>query len=261
MAIRLVVLDLDGTVYRGDEVIPNAPEAIQTLRKRGLMVRFVTNNSRATPQWLVDKLSRMGIQASPEEALSSGMAAADQLAREGLTSAYVVGEAGLAESLRDRHIEVVNCDSGGAIVSETSRRADAVVAGIDRSFTYAKLNGAMQQIRRGAKFVATNADTTYPVENGGLVPGAGSVVAAITACSGAEPTLVGKPSPLMLEMVVAESGCAKDEILVVGDRIGTDIEWGRAYGCPTHLVLTGVTETAPPGVRWSEDLLGLPELG
>lgn len=261
MAIRLVVLDLDGTVYRGEQVIPNAPEAIQAIRERGLLVRFVTNNSRATPTWLVEKLSRMGIQALPEEALSSGMAAADHLVREGLRSAYVVGEWGLAESLRDRLIEVVNGGSDGAPTSEASRQADTVVAGIDRSFTYAKLNGAMQQIRRGARFVATNADTTYPVENGGLVPGAGSIVAAIRACSGVEPVLVGKPNPLMLEMVVSESGCAKEEILVVGDRIGTDIEWGRAYGCPTHLVLTGVTETAPPGVRWSEDLLGLREIG
>lgn len=253
---KLYILDLDGTVYRGAQVLPGAPEATQGLRARGARIRFVTNNSRVTPQTLVEKLSGMGIEAAPQEVLSSGMAAASYLESIGLASVFVVGESGFVESLQAKGLRVVNAGAEGG-TAQPEGVADAVAVGIDRAFTYDKLNAAMQQLLSGAKFVATNCDATYPVENGRMVPGAGSIVAAIRSCVGIEPILVGKPEPFMLELLLAETGCLPTEVLAVGDRLETDIAWAHRLGCASHLVLTGVTESAPPGQAHSANLMGL----
>jgi 4-nitrophenyl phosphatase len=259
MAFSLYILDLDGTLYRGNEPVPGAAEAMAELRRRGKAVRFVTNNSRATRSWVVEKLARMDIVASPEEVLSSGIAAARLLARRGWHRAFLVGEPGLFESVRDEGVRAVNASPNLEALSISDERADAVLVGICRSFTYDLLNGALQQVLAGARFVATNTDATYPVEGGRVVPGAGAIVASLQTCSGIAPIVVGKPEPLMLEMILEETGCDKSQVLVVGDRIETDIEWGRRAGCPTHLVLTGVTHEAPPSQRWSPDLRGILE--
>jgi HAD superfamily hydrolase (TIGR01450 family) len=119
------------------------------------------------------------------------------------------------------------------------------------------MSTAMQRIRGGQRFVATNSDSTYPMEGGRLIPGAGSIVAAIRTCSEQEPFVVGKPNPYMVTMALEGAGVRPSEALVVGDRLDTDIASGIAAGCPTHLVLTGVAHSAPEGQSFSPDLKGL----
>jgi 4-nitrophenyl phosphatase len=238
----LYVLDLDGTLYRGEDPIPAAREAVATLRARGSLVRFLTNNSTRRPEDYAAKLSRMGFQATAQEMYTSAMAAAEAL-RGSSRSAMVVGEEGLVSALEK------------AGVTAKSDHPDAVVVGLCRTFDYAMMSQAMQHLLRPeVRFVATNGDVTLPVEGGRLVPGSGAIVRAIASCAGRDPEVVGKPNPYAIEWILREAGVAAADTLVVGDRVETDIAAGQRAGCDVHLVLTGVTRAAPVGVPWSEDL-------
>jgi len=255
---RLYLFDLDGTLFRGDEVLPHAVEVVAELRRRGAGIRYVTNNSSQTRQHFVAKLSKMGFEVSPAEVVSSATGTASYCRTAGVRSAYVVGEPGLVQTLREAGVSVLNALENGLTVPQKAvMGVDAVVAGICRHFDYALMNGAMQQIRGGARYIATNPDTTYPMEGGQLIPGAGSIVAAITACGGQEPFVVGKPNPFLAEEILKETGIPAAETLVVGDRDDTDLECGRRAGCPTYLVLTGVATELPQGQPGGEDLRGL----
>ncbi len=253
---RAYAFDLDGTLFRGNEPIPHAVETLAELRRRGALVRYVTNNSSQTRAFYVSKLTKMGFEAAPHEVYSSATGTASTLAEWGLKTAYVVGGPGLVETLRGSGVEVVNADASGA-VGKDGATAEAVVVGICLAFTYDLLRGAMNQIRNGGRFVATNRDATYPLEGGQFMPGAGSLVAAVATCSGVESFTVGKPNPYLMELVCRELGLPAPEVLVVGDRLDTDIECGVRAGCDTHLVLTGVAQSAPEGQVWSEDLRAL----
>ncbi len=248
---RLYIFDLDGTLYRGPEAVPQAVSTVQELRKRGALIRFLTNNSGQTRQFYFEKLTKLGFEPSLEEILSSAIGAAKICAERGLTKLFYVGEPGLKETLEESGAHVVN--PGPYAEGD----AQAVVAGICRSFTYQWLNGALQQLIKGAQFVATNTDATYPIEDGKVEPGAGAIVASIQTASGVSPTVIGKPNPLLMEMVLKETGVPKSEALAVGDRYETDIVSGKNAGIDAHLVLTGVTRTAPPGQSSSEDLSAL----
>jgi len=247
-AYPLYILDLDGTLFRGNEPIPYAVETVKALRLRGATIRFLTNNSGETREYYFQKLSKMGFHPKMDEIYSSAIGSAAWLKENGIRSAFYVGQPGLATTLRDSGINVVN---------EFRLQADAVVAGICKSFTYQWLCDAMQQILEGAVFVATNTDSTYPVENGGLIPGAGSLVSAIQTCSGVEPHVIGKPNPYLIELILKESGVPPANALVVGDRMENDILSGDRAGCPTFLVLTGVSKTAPVGQAFAPDMRGL----
>lgn len=243
----LYIFDLDGTLYRGSEPLPGAAETLAELRRSGSMIRFLTNNSSQTPEFQADKLTRMGIQADAKEVLTSGMGAANYLVEHGLKKAFVVGEPGLVEILSRKGITTPN----------ENETADAVLVGICRTFTYDLMHQAMQQIRAGARFVATNTDATYPMEGGRLIPGAGSVVAAIQTCSGVDPVVIGKPNTLLVQMLLEETGTKAADALVVGDRYETDIVSGQDAGCDTLLVLTGVTTAAIDG---QPHVVGLAEI-
>ncbi len=243
----LYIFDLDGTLFRGQEPLPYARDVLAELRSRGASVRFLTNNSSVTPEAYVAKLRGMGFQCDVSEMFSSAMGAATLLAGS-VSTAFVVGEVGISSALSAQGISVL---------TGTSALADAVVVGICRSFTYDWMNEALQHLLSGARFVATNRDATYPMEGGRVVPGAGAIVASLVTCSGREPETVGKPSPYLVEMILASAGVQPEECLVVGDRYDTDILAGLAAGCPVHLVLTGVSREAPEGVPWSADLRGL----
>ena len=243
----LYIFDLDGTVYRGSEALPTAAATLAELRRRGALVRFLTNNSSQTPAVQVDKLSGMGIEARPEEVLTSAVGTARYLRKHELLRVFVVGEPGLIDVLKSHGIRSI----GGR------EECDAVVAGICRSFTYDLMNDALQQLLKGVPFVATNADATYPLEGGRLVPGAGAIVSAIQTCSGITPVVIGKPDPMLVRMVLDETGIAPSDALVVGDRYETDIVSGQAAGCDTLLVLTGVTRTPPRGQESATTLRAL----
>ncbi len=241
----LYVFDMDGTLFRGEEVLPGAVETVLSLRAAGSQIRYLTNNSTRSAQSYRDKLCRMGFDAQLSDVYTSALAAAESL-RGTLSRAFVVGEDGLSGALED------------AGIRSSASEPEAVVVGLCRRFDYELLSRALQYLLDPAvRFVATNRDVTFPLEQGRLVPGAGAIVASLVACAEREPELVGKPSPYAIEWILREAGMLPEEALVVGDRIETDIVAGQRAGCPVHLVLTGVATSAPDGVPWSHDLRGL----
>ncbi len=234
--------DLDGTLYRGQEVVPGAPETLAYLEKRGADILFVTNNSGMTRSQYVAKLEKLGFRATPDQVITSGRQAASVCASEGLRRIFVVGEPGLVATLREFDITVVNADEEGN-VTPTDIEADAVVSGICReALSYQLLDAAMQVAIKSGRYIACNGDLTYPVEGGRFCPGSGAIVAAIEACSGISARVVGKPKPDMLSAAIHRLRHLPTETLMVGDRMDTDIECGRAAGCDTALVLSGVTQ-------------------
>lgn len=243
----LYIFDLDGTLFRGNDPVPGAAEALARLRAEGSGIRYLTNNSTKTRAAFIEKLSGMGFEAHPSEVFTSALGAGEKL-RGAVSSAFVVGELGLFAALRE----------AGLRTSESVEPVDALVVGLCRHFDYRMLNDALQAgLDPSVRFVATNRDATYPMEGGRLIPGAGSIVAAVASCLGREPEVVGKPEPFLIEWILREAGIASADALVVGDRVDTDLEAGRRAGCPVHLVLTGVTGSAPEGVSWSEDVAAL----
>lgn len=238
MAATLVILDLDGTVYRGAEAIPGAAEAVRRLEEDGIRVAYVTNNSAATREGLVTKLNGMGFAATPDAVFGSGISSPAALLRRGWQSAWVLGDGGLRHSLQEGGVEV---DPPG--------RADCVLVGIHRELTYTRLAEAMRRVTvDGSVFVATNRDATFPME-GGFAPGAGTIVAALATAVGREPELIiGKPSPELMREAMHWAGATPETTLAVGDRLDTDIASGLAAGCATLLVMTGVERVAPFGL-------------
>jgi HAD superfamily hydrolase (TIGR01457 family) len=224
------LFDLDGVLYRGDEAVPGAPAAVRRLRERGKRVVFLTNNSGRTPQAVAGRLTALGIEAAPQEVVTSAQATADVLAARGIRSAFVIGEEGVRRALADVGIEVRDGEPW---------EADVVVLGWDRTVDYAKLRTAALLVQRGAALVATNDDAAYPAPDG-LWPGAGALLAAVTTATGARPEVVGKPHPPLFLRALERAGGGRP--LVVGDRLDTDVAGAAALGWDSLLVLTGVTD-------------------
>ncbi len=245
-AYQLYVLDLDGTVYRGSDVIPFAAEAINQLVDRGSLVRYFTNNSAARPSVVSAKLVEMGVPCEPSWVYGTGPLAARMCLSKGYKSVYVVGELELKETLQDAGVPLNAVDD-----------ADCVVVGICRNFTYQILDRASAFVRGGADLVVTNRDATYPIEGGREQPGAGSIAIAVETASGKAVTELGKPQTALLDWILADTGVAPSETMVVGDRYETDIVCGLNAGCETCLVLTGVTSHAVEGVLSVPDLCSL----
>ena len=237
-AFRAYIFDLDGVIYRGEEPQSGAAEIIQTLRSRGEQVYFLTNNSTQSRSQYAEKLTRLGVPARPEDVMTSAYATALYIRehKPGNCRAYVVGESGLKQELRSEGIEVVEEPNGKPI--------DFVVAGLDREFNYAKLFNAQQAILKGAIFVATNRDPTFPLEEGLLCPGGGTMVAAIQTATGVDPQVIGKPDTYSVKKVMDMAGATPEETVVIGDRLDTDVWGGKRAGARTVLVLTGVTTEA-----------------
>ncbi|HID61895.1 MAG TPA: HAD-IIA family hydrolase [Anaerolineae bacterium] len=229
------ISDLDGTLYRGEEVIPGAPEAIAELRRRGCGVVFISNKPLERRRAYAEKLTRLGIPTVSDEVINSSLVLARYLANSehGMAGAtvFAIGEPPLLEELA----------TAGLRLSDVPEEIEVVIASFDRTFDYHKLNIGFQALRRGARFLATNADPTCPVE-GGEIPDAGAVIGALEGCSGRKVELVvGKPSPLIMEMALERLGLPAEACLMVGDRLETDIVMGHRAGMSTALVLSGVT--------------------
>lgn len=222
------LIDLDGTMYLGDQSIDEAAGFVARLRAAGKKFLFLTNNSTNTPGDVVKKLKHFGIKAYPEEVYSSSLATVTYLKKEGIESVYRIGEGGIADALSKTGIR------------ETEESPDAVVVGLDRDVTYEDLKTATLLIREGARFINTNPDTNLPTGEG-MLPGSGALAAFLQTSTQVEPTVIGKPSGIMLEAAIERLGIPAEKCLMVGDNYDTDIRFGLDNGLDTLMVFTGLT--------------------
>jgi HAD superfamily hydrolase (TIGR01450 family) len=235
------VFDLDGTLWRGDALLPHAREVCAEIRNRGRHLVFMTNNGSRSAREVALRLGSHGVAASPSEVVTSGRAARRVIQERGLagSEAFIIGPPGLIEDLGPLQLQLLD--------EENAERARVVVVTRDEGFTYAKLRAGARAVARGALFVATNTDPTFPVEDG-FWPGGGSIVVAVQAASGGVvPIVAGKPEHPMLEECDEALG-GDGATLVVGDRPRSDLESARRMGWSGALVLTGVTPV-PDDVR------------
>lgn len=224
------LIDLDGTLYRGTEVIPDAPAFVEWLKRTGKRFLYVTNNSSRRPEQVAEHLRHLGIPAEPDDVFTSSQVAATYIAAaEGGKRVYAIGEEGLHHALQN---------AGCTLADED---VQYVVQGIDRDFTYEKLKKASLLIQAGATFIATNVDKALPTEQG-LLPGSGSLTAAIRTTSGVEPLVMGKPNARMIEYALERVGVPKHRAVVIGDNLETDILAGVNADVRTVLVLTGFSK-------------------
>lgn len=224
-------IDLDGTLYRGKEKIPAASRFIGRLRAAGIPFLVLTNNTTQSPETVAKNLTaNYDMQIEPENVYTAGLATADYLKQLNLGhTVYAIGELGLKQALLDQGF------------SFAEYKPAYVVVGLDYDVTYHKFEKATLAIRRGAKFIGTNADTNLPNERG-LVPGAGSVIALVERATQQRATYVGKPEPIMLKAALAHFGLKKSEALMVGDNYNTDIMAGINTDVDTLLVYTGYSK-------------------
>ena len=223
------VLDLDGVVWLADRPIPGSVEAVNQARSSGVRIVFVTNNSSLRVGEYLQKLEGMGLPTEPQDLVTSAQAAATLL-QAGSTALACAG-GGVVEALEE---------VGVAVRPEAP--VDSVVVGWHRDFDFDGLNRAAQAVWGGARLVATNADATYPTPDG-LLPGAGSILAAVEKATGTQAEVAGKPHQPVVDLLRQRAGAID---LVVGDRLDTDGLLARRLGVDFGLVLTGVTREAPP---------------
>ncbi len=223
------LIDLDGTIYRGEEVIEGAVEFIQKLNQKKLAHLFVTNNSTLTPEAVVKKLEGFGIETQTNHILTSSLATASYLKKEAAHArCFVIGEEGLFQALDQ---------AGFNLVKEKS---DYVIIGLDREITYDKLRRAQREISAGAKFISTNGDQSIPTSNG-FAPGNGALTSVLTVSTGQKPLFIGKPEGIIMKEALARLKLSREEVLMIGDNYQTDIKAGLQASIDSLLVLTGVT--------------------
>jgi NagD protein len=223
------LIDMDGVLYRGPQMIPGADRFIHALRAADIPFLFLTNNSQRTRRDVATRLQRLGIDATEEHVFTCAMATARFLARQKPNgTAFVIGEGGLLTALHN---------NGYAIVD---RDPDYVVVGEGRTFTFEIIEAALNMVLGGAKLVATNMDPNCPTQHG-TRPGCGAVVAMLETASGVKAFSVGKPSPVMLRGARKELGLTTAQTVVIGDTMDTDILGGAQLGFKTVLVLSGST--------------------
>jgi HAD superfamily hydrolase (TIGR01457 family) len=230
LAYSTYLIDLDGVIYRGNELLPGAREFIDWLETHRKKYLFLTNNSFASETQVLEKLERLGIATDRAHLLSAGEAAVQNIARRFPQAlVYVVGEPPLNDLTQQYQLRIAPLDA---------IEADVVLVGLDRHFDYQKLTGAVLSIRAGAHFIAINRDALLPVA-GGFVPGCGTMVAAIEAGSGTAPEVVGKPEPTLLQEAMQLLHSQPEETVMIGDGLDVDIQGGKAAGTHTLLVLSG----------------------
>ena len=231
--IKAVILDMDGVLWRGNQPIGDLCSIFTHIQKIGWKVIFATNNATRTPQQYLEHLTSFDVHVESWQIVTS---AAAVLYRLNLlfterSPIYIIGEHGIIDA----------CFEQGYFHSEVD--AKAVVVGLDRQLTYEKLKNATLLLRKGLPFIGTNPDLTFPTPQG-LVPGAGSILAALTAASDVKPLIAGKPEPIMYQIALERLHLLPSQVLVIGDRPETDIAGAQKIGCHTALVLSGVTNSA-----------------
>jgi len=223
------LIDMDGVIYRGGELIPGADRFIQGIRDADIPFRFLTNNSQRTRRDVTTKLQRLGIDVDEEHVFTCAMATARYLAHQKPNgTAYVIGEGGLLMALHRNGYSIVEKDP------------DYVVVGEGRTMTFEMMETALQMILGGAMLVATNPDPNCPTSTG-TRPGCGAIVAMLESAAGVKAFSVGKPSPIMMRAARKELGLTTDQTIMVGDTMETDILGGVQSGFRSILVLSGGT--------------------
>ncbi len=228
--IRGTILDMDGTIWRGSQPIGDLPELFRRMDAFGIRVVLATNNATKSIEQYLEKIRGYGVDIDPWQVINSAQTAVHLLAKQFPEGGpvFMIGEDGLKTALEE----------AGFYHSE--ERPLAVIAGLDRQLTYQKISRGSTFIRSGLPFIGTNPDATFPAPDG-LIPGAGTVLAALAAASGRNPVIAGKPERAMFDLAMERLGTAPIETLAIGDRLDTDIDGGQRAGCRTALVLTGVS--------------------
>lgn len=248
------IIDLDGTVYLGEQLVDGAREGIEQFRAAGIDLLFLTNNPIKPRTDYRDRLRALDIDAKLEEVINSASIAADYLATHHPNAAtFVVGEPSLVAELRAANVEVTT----------DPRTANVVLASMDRSFDYAALGDVLEAFDEGPTpiFYATNPDRTCPTADG-EIPDAAAMIGAIEGLTGRElDAVLGKPSSYAVEAAMRQLGTTPANCLVVGDRIATDVKMGTESGMSTALVLSGATDRADVAAAATEPDYVLESLG
>ncbi len=232
--IKALILDMDGVIWKGDAPIGDLPATFNRIRERGLKFVFATNNGTKTPEDYQVKLRELGVEVEPWQIVTSALGIAFMLAQKYPrgTKIFMIGEDGIRVALEEKGFEILS--------TEDAPQAQVFVMGIDRTINFMKVAEATLLVRAGIPFYTTNTDKTFPTPRG-EIPGSGSWLSVITSATGIEPIVAGKPFPFLMELSLERLGTTKEETLVVGDRLETDIAAGQSVGCPTALVLSGVS--------------------
>ncbi len=223
------IIDMDGVIYHGNTLLPGAADFVRWLEAHGKKFLFLTNASDKAPRELQQKLSMLGIEVSIDNFYTSALATASFLRTQcpGGT-AFVIGEAGLINALYE----------AGFTMSDV--QPDYVVVGDTRSYTYGRLEKAVRMVLGGARLIGTSCDISDPTENG-VVPSTGALIAPIELTTGRKAYFIGKPNPLMMRHAIKRLGCHREQTVIIGDRMDTDIVAGIETEIETVLVLSGVT--------------------
>lgn len=240
--IRALIIDMDGVLWHGNHALPGLVNFFKELKNQQIPFILATNNSSLTQEQYKAKLEKMGVSVTRNEVLTSSMATALHLSEQTdpqLTKLFIIGEEGLRQPFIDQGYTLINTDQLSDYEPEKTG-VDFVVCGLDRKLSWEKLAIATLYIRAGAKFIATNADTTLPMELG-IVPGNGSTLAALQAATQVNPIVIGKPKPIMYQQAIKFLGVASEYTIAIGDRLDTDILGAVNTGIRSVMVLTGIS--------------------
>ncbi len=245
--IKGLILDMDGVLWTENQPIGDLKTVFSLIKSRGLKVCLATNNATRTPDQYINRLRDFGVDGLEQwQVITSAHALTNQLSKRVSRGGeiFVIGENGLRQALVEGGFRIYDDEDWhpGLMIS-------AVAVGMDRGISFSKLKRATLLIRQGSPFYGTNPDRTFPTPEG-LIPGAGAIIAALAAATDVDPIIVGKPAPFMIDLAREMLALACDQVLVVGDRLETDIAGGQAAGCPVALVLSGVT-TREAAASWT----------
>jgi 4-nitrophenyl phosphatase len=232
--IKSLILDMDGVLWKSDSPIGDLPAVFSRIQERGLKIAFATNNGTRTPAQYVERLAEFGVPAEPWQVVTSALGVTDLLCQKFPHGGQVfaIGGQGVMTALQEKGFV--------PLAVEEAEKAQAVIVGIDVEINFKKMLEATLLVRRGIPFYATNPDKTFPTPRG-EIPGAGAWISVITTATDVQPVFAGKPAPYLIDLARGRLGTSKEETLVVGDRLETDIAGGQAAGCPCALVLSGLS--------------------
>jgi len=236
---------MDGVLWHGNQAIDGLNNFFCLLREKSLPFVLATNNASHTATQYIDKLAAMGIDISPKEILTSGMATAHYISQHYSTDntrIFVLGEVGASQPLKDKGFSLTDIYQLNT-PDNPHNGANIVVCGKDETITWDKLSTATLNLQQGAEFIATNGDTTLPTERG-LIQGNGAILAALHAATGKTPKVIGKPEPIMYQQALSVLGTSPENTLALGDRLDTDILGAVNTGMRSIMVLTGHSQRA-----------------